>query len=159
MSHKKINVLDFLKQHNINPKQLPSDMPEALQETVNDFLSMQYDWDPEPEDDEETTELKLELMQRNDEIIELLTQWLAANEITVPLTRDQRMQQALRQVYESGKKQENASVLVAPKFLVELGLAKKESQTGTINFGPFTAKRAFDELKWSLFFDASQVEE
>jgi hypothetical protein len=143
------NVAKYIRLQNINM----ADMPEELQETVEDFTTQcaSYDWDEEAEESEEIKTLKIELKKRGKTIIGLVKEWQKDQEERIEDSLAEKQTKFLKSTFENGKKNDKGGVSVSPAALLKAGIIHSEGRTGTIIFGDFTMSRGVIENSFTLF--------
>lgn len=139
------NLLEFLKRNGINPKKLPSEMPEDLQELITDTLDLRYDYDEEDEDEDEVKELKESIRKAVKETIEEVKKYLKEQEMTVPLTKDEKIRQEILKL-----KPQEGPFLISNEMAFALGIVKSRQERGVTRGFGFVFKRADYDLKWSV---------
>jgi len=148
------NVAKYIRTQNINM----ADMPEDLQETVEDFTTQcaSYDWDEEDEESEEVKTLKRELKARGKKIIGLVKEWQKEGEERIEDSLAEKQTKFLKMTFENGKKNAKGGVSVSPEALFKAGIIHSEGRTGTIIFGDFTMSRSVIENSFTLYLVASR---
>jgi len=143
------NVAKYIRTQNINM----TDMPEDLQDTVEDFTSQcaTYDWDEDADESEEIKTLKREVKERGKKIIGLVKEWQKDQEERIEDSLAEKQTKFLNNSFEKGKKEKDGGVMISPAALVQAGLIHSEGRTGTIIFGDFTMKRGVLEKTFTLF--------
>lgn len=142
------NVAKYIRTHNINM----TEMPEDLQDTVEDFTTQcaSYDWDEDAEESDEVKTLKRELKARGKKIIGLVKEWQKDQEERIEDSPEEKQLKFLTGIYDKGQ-DKKGGVKVSPKALFQAGLIPSDGDTGTFHLKQFTMKRSVIENSFTLF--------
>lgn len=143
------NVAKYVRTQNINM----ADMPEDLQDTVEDFTAQcaTYDWDEDAEESEEVKTLKKELKARGKKIIGLVKEWQKDQEERIEDSAEEKQLKFLTGIYDNSAKDKKGGVTVSPGALFKAGLIPSDGSTGTFYLKQFTMKRSVIENSFTLF--------